>query len=430
MSHFAVFVLFLFIAPTLVVIGSSYSFIKFLRSPTPAKDLDDQSLPSAAVIMSVRGLDPSLYECVKSLLEQDYPSYLLKIVVDSEEDAAWIGLSQLIKDFASDTNPIFHAKSNAKVELVALKTRYESCGLKCSALIQAVSQLSPDLDVVAFVDSDVITHRTWLRELVSPLIDPNVGLTSGLPWYIPEEKNFGSRVRYLWNIYGLTGRYICRTPSGASMGIQRHLLTHDKILGIWQNVLSEDVTASVAVQAEGLEVRFVQSLIMVNRESCSLSGCWNFVKRQFFWTRLYSDEWNFIAAQAFFRAAALLSTALLLPAAYLAQQYNAILIVSFGLFFYFFSIGICVFLIQLSVQRWLISNGEKIFPYSILEFPKILLSFIIAHLIVLGGTLCAFGMNSIEWRGIKYQIKRNSEVKMLNYSPYKGSGSASNVSIL
>ncbi len=419
MIQLASLFLFLFLIPTFFVVQSTYKFVRFLkRSPQPIA-LQDGKLPSVAIVMSVRGLDPSLKDCIHSLLTQDYPNYLIKIVVDSKEDTAWDLLHQISQD-----------ASHGNIELLLLNVRYDTCGLKCSALIQAISQLDPDLDVVAFIDSDVIAHPTWLRELVTPLANPKVGLTSGLPWYLPKEENVGSLVRYLWNIYGVTGRYICRTPSGASMAIQRHLLTQEKILGVWQKVLSEDITAAVMIEDEGLEIQFIPSLIMVNRESCTLQGCWQFVKRQFFWTRLYSPQWTFIATQAFFRLIVLLSAALLLPISLLKGDSLTTMVVIGGLAIYFVSIGISIFSIQKNVQGKLIERGEVLAPCSAFVFPKLVFSFLIAHLIVLGGTLSALGMQSIQWREINYQIENKLDIRMLEYSPYKGSNPKSNASIL
>src|SRR4051812_17447528 len=41
-------------------------------------------LPRAAVLLSVRGADPSLGPCLEGLLDLDYPGYAVRITVDSE----------------------------------------------------------------------------------------------------------------------------------------------------------------------------------------------------------------------------------------------------------------------------------------------------------------------------------------------------------
>src|SRR5438445_469746 len=45
--------------------------------------------PNVAVILCLRGVDPSLDGCLHGLLNQDYPRYQVRIVVDCIEDPAW-----------------------------------------------------------------------------------------------------------------------------------------------------------------------------------------------------------------------------------------------------------------------------------------------------------------------------------------------------
>jgi cellulose synthase/poly-beta-1,6-N-acetylglucosamine synthase-like glycosyltransferase len=57
--------------------------------PTETSGASDRELPRAAVVLSVRGADPSLVDCLQRLLCQDYADYELHVVIDSEHDPAW-----------------------------------------------------------------------------------------------------------------------------------------------------------------------------------------------------------------------------------------------------------------------------------------------------------------------------------------------------
>ena len=50
--------------------------------------------------------------------------------------------------------------------------------------------------IIAFIDADTVAHPNWLRELVTPLLDDQVGLTTGNRWYLPTGNYWGSLVRY------------------------------------------------------------------------------------------------------------------------------------------------------------------------------------------------------------------------------------------
>src|SRR5690242_15071047 len=53
-------------------------------------------LPQTTVLLCVRGADPSLIGCLKGLLNQDYPRYDVRIIIDSLDDPAWDVISPLL----------------------------------------------------------------------------------------------------------------------------------------------------------------------------------------------------------------------------------------------------------------------------------------------------------------------------------------------
>src|SRR4051794_8202980 len=55
------------------------------REPPPA----GPDAPRVAVLLPLRGADPFLTTCLAGLLDQDYPRYCVRIVVDSADDPAW-----------------------------------------------------------------------------------------------------------------------------------------------------------------------------------------------------------------------------------------------------------------------------------------------------------------------------------------------------
>src|SRR5580700_9528897 len=114
----------------------------------PAKepaDADSEDWPRAAVVLSVRGADPSLVECLRRLMQQDYPDYEVHLVIDSEDDPAWEMLRPLLADNRAE-----------HVFVRLLRTKHETCSLKVSALAQAIGTLDESIGVVALIDADVI----------------------------------------------------------------------------------------------------------------------------------------------------------------------------------------------------------------------------------------------------------------------------------
>jgi len=143
--------------------------------------LSDPEIPKAAVILSVRGIDPHLEACLRGILQQDYPNYHLHVVVDSEKDPALPVLKQVLTDYPAGL---------ATIDF--LQERSSTCSLKCSALVQAIRTLDESFEMIALIDADTIPHPSWLRELATALSNPNVGAATGNRWFRPKQPTLGS----------------------------------------------------------------------------------------------------------------------------------------------------------------------------------------------------------------------------------------------
>jgi len=75
------------------------SFDKLESTPLPQADQK-----KAAVVMSVRGCDPSLRASLLGVLDQAYADYSIFLIVDSQTDQAWDFVHQLKKDSAMILN--------------------------------------------------------------------------------------------------------------------------------------------------------------------------------------------------------------------------------------------------------------------------------------------------------------------------------------
>jgi cellulose synthase/poly-beta-1,6-N-acetylglucosamine synthase-like glycosyltransferase len=153
----------------------------------PVSDAVSRRWPKAAVLLPLRGADPLLIECLRGICRQDYANFELRLVLDDVNDEAWNAVRQAIAEFPQ-----------VAVHTEVLTERLETCSLKSSALLQAVRGLPTDVEIVAVIDADVIAPVWWLRELVQPFDDPQVCMSGGLRWFLPEESNCGSTIRRIW----------------------------------------------------------------------------------------------------------------------------------------------------------------------------------------------------------------------------------------
>ena len=179
-----------------------------LRHPYPAP----QRLPDVAVVLSLRGADPSLEACLAGVLAQDYPAYQVHIVVDSAEDPA---LAVVANVLARGHAP------NAAVHVDIRRDRSERCSLKLIAQRQVLSRLEEPVAVVVFLDADSVPSAGWLRAMAAPFADRRVGGATGVRWATPVESRSGTLARHVFNVLSFPQSYLYRIPWGGSLAVRK-----------------------------------------------------------------------------------------------------------------------------------------------------------------------------------------------------------------
>lgn len=379
------------------------------------QDLEEtsQELPEATIVLTLRAADPSLKSCLLSVLHQDYPNFQIKIVVDSTSDPAWNVVQELIRE----------EQCSANVSVVALKNILGTCSLRCNALIQAFNDLDASCGVVAVIDTDTIAHKTWLKELVTPLVlDPSLSVTMGNRWYLPTGRLWGSAVRYVWNITAVTRMVLGNIPWGGSVAIRTSVLRDSDFLERMSYSINDDVLLGRILEETGLRSAFVPSVLMLNHEECELSGFFRWSKRQILWTRLYSSQWKVLVLHGVFTT--------VLPLSILCFGFFQICFGNLfeGVELCLLFLSYCLFLAALMVTweakfRALTDNRDALVwsPLSPVIFSRLLLAIVLGmatYLVALFG--CMF-MKKVSWRGITYEIHSPDNVEVINYQPYQDS---------
>ncbi len=248
---------------------------RFKRSLLP-----DASCPSAAVVLCLRGGDPFLSQCIIGLLAQDYPRYEVCFMVDNLEDPSM----PIIKKAIAKSGNV-----RSRIELLASPS--STCSLKCSSLVQAVEGLSDSIEIVALLDADTIPHATWLRELATALAPNEIGAATGNRWYMPKMGSHGALIRYAWNAAAIVQMYWYEIAWGGTLALKLDSIRRAGILARWRLAYCEDTMIRNQLSTIGQKVVFVPSLMMINREDCSVVSFQGWVKRQLLAARLYHPFW-------------------------------------------------------------------------------------------------------------------------------------------
>ena len=402
---FYVFCLLLFLALFQTLFAGIFVSLFFRKTKAVVAD---EQLPRAAILLSLRGADPYLAQGLRCLMQQNYPDYELHIVIDRRDDPAWEVAEQAKTE-----------AGHAAVHLMALRQPLPTCSLKCSALVQMVSGLEESREVVVLADADLVSHAGWLRELVVPLCDPCVGATFGNRWFVPHHGHWGSLVRYLWNVAAVVPMWLCNIPWGGTFAIRTKVLRECGLVEKWARAVVEDAPMRQALADQGLRLQFVPSLMMVNREDCTLPFSLDFVKRQLTWTRLYHSRWWFVVGHAISTTTVMAVSLLLMLAGWTRGETQTALWAAAGLGAYLLAMIVLTVVLESGVRHVVRARGEPMArptPRVLACLPAAILLTQWVHM-----TAVALAMLNryVTWRGATYRIAGPWDVRLVHYRPFE-----------
>jgi ceramide glucosyltransferase len=135
--------------------------LAFTRRPKASLAAPSIPLPPATVLKPVCGLEKNLEANLRSICEQDYPEYQVVFSVQDPQDPALPLLREIQRDFGHD-----------RVSVVGRNLKVGLNG-KINNLLGGLTQARYDVLVIS--DSDVTLKPDYLRTMVAPLHDPEVG---------------------------------------------------------------------------------------------------------------------------------------------------------------------------------------------------------------------------------------------------------------
>jgi cellulose synthase/poly-beta-1,6-N-acetylglucosamine synthase-like glycosyltransferase len=359
-------------------------------------------------MLCLRGTDPFLKKCLIGLLNQDYPSYQVRIVVDSPEDPAHAAVAEAL-----------HETKATNVQVENLQERRAACSLKCSSIRQVLDSLEPQYEIVAQLDADTIAHPTWLRELATALQPDDVGLATGNRWYMATNPSLGSIVRYIWNAGAVVQMHWHDFAWGGCFAIKRRVLSESNLLKRWGRSFCDDTVLIIPVKKIGLRVAFVPSLMMINRENISLHGFYHWACRQMLNVRLYHPAWPAVVIHGFVSAIVPLAAVVLLIVAMSQGDFTSSAVTIAGLAVYATSLWLSLIPMVTMMRKIAASRGEPSRWISGWRVLELALAMPIAQFIHTSAITSAAFAKSTSWRGIRYYIDGPWRIRMEKYSPYR-----------
>ena len=157
----AVTVLVLALLPFAYYILSFCCVIAHFRSVRKASAEESPFMPPASIVKPVRGLDHEAYENFASFCRLDYPEYEVLFAVSEADDQVCAVIEKLRVDFPA-----------CPIRLITNVPRLGTSD-KVNNLCVLVRNAKHDLLVMS--DSDVRVEPDYLKQVIAPFADPNVG---------------------------------------------------------------------------------------------------------------------------------------------------------------------------------------------------------------------------------------------------------------
>jgi ceramide glucosyltransferase len=245
-------------APFIYYLLVLYSSWRFFLQALPRNGFT----PPVSILKPIRGLDPEAYQNFSSFCNQDYPDYEILFCVGQTDDPVVPILEKLIHDFPERRIRIVSGPNRGAVNDKVAKLRR----------LVAEAQY----ETVVMSDSDVRVAPDYLRKVVAPLADPEIGAVTCfyLPAYsqtlaenlqtIGMVSDFYAGLIVGWQLQGI------KFALGATIATSRERLAEFGGLQAIENQPGDDLLIGRLIAEHGHEVKLLPYTVK------KLGGCHSF----------------------------------------------------------------------------------------------------------------------------------------------------------
>jgi ceramide glucosyltransferase len=250
--------------PFIYYLIALYSSWQYFRSTARRNAPNRNFTPPVSNLKPVRGLDPDAYENFASFCRQDYPDYEILFCVGDKDDPIYPVLQQLVRDFPERQIRILFG-SGAK-------------GTNDKVVKLALMASEAKHEVVVMSDSDVRVEPNYLRTVVAPLADPNVGAVTC--FYVPiEDKTLTDSLQTIGMFSDFyAGILVARQLDGVKFALGPTIATtRARLAGFGgydalKNRPADDLLVGRLIAEQGCEVELLPYTIQTVADYASLSA--------------------------------------------------------------------------------------------------------------------------------------------------------------
>ncbi|NLG17251.1 MAG: glycosyltransferase family 2 protein [Fibrobacter sp.] len=348
----------------------------------------DNFSPKCSIFVPCKGIPKDLGNNLKGFLKQDYADYEVVFVVESEKDPA-----------VPTIKSIMEGNANVKLAIAGLST---TCAQKNYNLLAAL-RCASDSEVYVFADSDICPDGKWLKEIIMPLADSRVTVTSGFRWLNAPKGTIGELTHSYVNVF----MYVLFSVAcffggvglwGGSMAIRKKDFDELEVAQKWSRTVVDDMSLSQIVMKKSRKAVLIPPCITHTDDLLqTVRGTVTWFERQIMFLKAYQKPlWFFLAMPI---SLVVLALILLLPVSIIASMSAGKTFLGIGggaaLVFYIGEL--------LTVSLYPFLGSMRKFPKFLILQPYMRL----AQLLSCFRTLMT---NTITWAGIKYKLDFSGDV--------------------
>jgi ceramide glucosyltransferase len=259
-------------APLVYYLAATIAAWRFFRRER--RRVSGDFAPPVSVVKPVRGVDFGSYENFASFCQQDYPDYEILFAVNDASDPAVPLIHRLIAQFPK--------------QQIRLLVGAEKLG--ANRKVNKLARLAAEArhEILAITDGDVRVGTNYLREVVAPFTDENMGAVTSFYRGITE-KNLGAELEALGaSTDFFAGVLVAEWMEGLSFALGASIVTTkrwlDRIGGFQAiaNMHSDDYELGHRIAQAGGKVLLSREAVWTMYPAQRLSGFW---QHQVRWAR-------------------------------------------------------------------------------------------------------------------------------------------------
>ena len=208
--------------------------------------------PPVSCLKPIKGLDLEAYENYASFCRQDYPEYEILFCVDEDDPAVPI-LRKLVSDFPERRIRLLYGSGR------------DAINDKVARLVRLVSEAQ--YEVLVITDGDIRVQPDYLRTMVAPFRDPQVGAATCL-YISTKETNVVQELQSIGMISDFfAGIMVAWKLDGIKFTFGQTIVTTRKSIASYggyeviENRPADDVYAGRLVAEQGYEVKLLPYVV-------------------------------------------------------------------------------------------------------------------------------------------------------------------------